>query len=77
MITEEDFAAWLENPVTQAVLAAVAQLGSGAKQEWLEASWNGGTVDPVFLAGLKAKEQVARDLVEMTYEDFTTWKKEQ
>ncbi len=73
MITKEDFEAWQTNPVTEEVMAILHRLAEGAKQEWLQASWNGGNIDPVFLAGLKAKETVANDFADMTYEDIEEW----
>jgi uncharacterized phage-associated protein len=73
MITKEDFEAWQTNPVTEAVLSAVKRIGEGAKGEWLQASWNGGQLDPAILAALKAKETAYIDLSDISYEDIEEW----
>lgn len=76
VITPEDFEIWRGNPVTEFVLACVKQIGEGAKAEWLKASWDGGALDPAFLAGLKAKEQIAKDMAELSYEDIKQWQQD-
>lgn len=73
MILQDDFEAWLQNPVTLEVFAALKALGDGARQEWIAASWDGTFIDKDYRAALKAKEQTCKDLIEMSYEDFTEW----
>ena len=74
--SREDFDAWKDNSVTETVLAAVQAIADGARDEWLQASWQNDVIDPAFRAALKAKERLALDLVDMEYEDLTAWQHE-
>ena len=69
-IERDDFDAWLANPVTEQVLKHVADIATQAKDEWMRLSWGGGNPDPLLLADLRAKAQIASDLANFTYEDM-------
>jgi hypothetical protein len=69
-IEKEDFDAWRDNIVTQAVFAHVKALVEQAKEKWLHVSWEGGTADPLMLADLRARAEIASDLVALTFEDM-------
>lgn len=75
-LTQEDIDQWRENPVTAAVLSCVKALADGAKDEWMSMSWEGGKADPVALAMLRMKAEVASDLADMTLEDIEQWQSE-
>lgn len=66
----DDYAQWLDNPVTQAVFQALTKQAEDAKAEWLKASWETGNVDPQLLADLRARAETASDICELTYEEL-------
>jgi hypothetical protein len=70
MIEKEDFEAWQANPVTVAVFRALAAKAEEAKQKWLSASWQGGRPDPLLLADLRARAEIATDIVNLSHEDL-------
>lgn len=61
-ITKEDFDAWLANPVTEAVHAALEKFAARAEQTWIAVSWHGDKIDPLQQRDLKARATVALDL---------------
>jgi uncharacterized phage-associated protein len=69
-ITAEEFAAWREDPVTQVVLKAHADMAEIQKAAWLAASWEGGDVNPVLLATLKTRAEAYSAIGECTFEDI-------
>jgi hypothetical protein len=69
-IEKEDFDAWRDNPITQAVMKRVSAIAEEAKQHWLAISWEGGSADPLILADLRAKATIANDLVNLKHEDI-------
>lgn len=72
MIDKDDFDAWRDNPVTQAVFSAHKKLAEQAKQAWVSASWNGGDLKPELLADLRATARVSEDLVMLTHDELET-----
>jgi hypothetical protein len=70
-LEKDDFDAWRSDPVTVEVMRVVQRLADRAKEKWLEISWAGGSADPVMLADLRARAEIATDLFEMTFEDYT------
>lgn len=69
-IEKEDFDQWLAHPVTEQVMRALEKLSEKSKEEWLKASWDGGIVDPLLLADLRARAQVVKDLTDLKLEDI-------
>lgn len=67
---KDEFDAWRDNPITQAVMKYVQELADRAKAEWIAASWEQGVVDPVLRADLYSRSQIASDLVNLNYEDI-------
>lgn len=67
---KEEFGAWRDTLITEEVFRALALLAEKSKQRWLEHSWDGGSADPLMLADLRARAEVARDLCELTYEEI-------
>lgn len=70
MISKEDFAAWKDNPITQAVMAWVKAHAAESKKEWDAKSWEQGNPDPVLLAELRARAQVAEDFAAVELSDI-------
>lgn len=70
MIEKEDFDSWLENPVTQAVFRALSMKAQEAKEKWVRSSWNEGQNDPLLLADLRARAEIAQDITELKHEDL-------
>lgn len=69
-IEPEDFEAWRAHPVTEAVSKALVILAERNKQKWIDVSWDGNQADPLVLADLKARHEVALDLSELTLEEL-------
>ena len=57
MIDPEDFAAWREHPVTQAVFAELARMAEDRREMWMAQSWNSGKVDERALAMLRGQAE--------------------
>lgn len=70
MIEPDDFALWHDHPVTRALFEALTRKAEEAKTKWMNASWEGGTVDERLLVDLRATAEswlyiVNMDLAEM------------
>lgn len=70
MIEPEDFDAWRDNAITQALFAKLRAKAEEAKAKWLSDSWNGGKCDELMLADLRARAETWTDLCEMTLEEL-------
>ena len=69
-IEAEDFEQWRAHPVTEAVTRALVMLAERNKARWIELSWGSGQADPLILADLRARAEVALDLSELTVEEL-------
>ena len=70
MITREDYDAWREHPVTEAVHEALKRKADGAKAAWLDASWDAGQVSPELLADLRATANICNDIRGLTFDEL-------
>lgn len=70
MIDKDDFDAWRDNPITQAVFKEMGALGVRAKEAWLSASWDAGNLDPQLLADLRATAHTCEFLVNLDHGDI-------
>lgn len=70
MITEEDFEAWRENPVTKSLLGILADMVQDTKNKWDAVAWVGGSADPLLLADLRARAEVLVDMIEISFADM-------
>lgn len=61
-MTEEDFAAWRDHPVTQWFLSSLTDAAALAQRTWVEQSWNARNPDPELLLELRAKAEVYDDI---------------
>lgn len=73
----EDFARWRDDPVTRMVLRALDAAAAAQKEEWDQASWNGGKVRADDLKDMLQELRVRADcyaaLRDMTFEDIAAW----
>lgn len=69
-ITADDFSAWRDNPVTQAVFRALKVTAERNKEAWVQVSWEGGNADRMQLIGLKARADAYLDLATISYADL-------
>jgi uncharacterized phage-associated protein len=72
-IEKDDFEAWRDSPITQAVFAAFDKLGESAKDKWMAMSWGEGKPDPLQLADLRARAEVVEDFRKVTLADIEEW----
>ena len=70
----EDFAAWMQHPVTRFVARAYQVLVEEQRAEWMRRTWDGETValDPLLHKELTTRADTLRGFYESTYEDFVT-----
>jgi len=69
-MTEEDYLAWLEQPVTKWFMAAFKNTADLCEQEWKEGSWNSGNADPQSLLRLKAKHEAYTAVYTAYFDDL-------
>lgn len=69
-MSEEDFLAWREHPVTQWVFAAARKAAELQEIAWNEASWGDGKCDPMMLNELRTRADAYRALEETSFEDW-------
>lgn len=69
MITEEEFEAWRDNPVTQWVLSACRVAAEDAKALWEARSWEAGEADWKALTELRARAATYNDVISLNHAD--------
>ncbi len=69
-MTEEDFLAWRENPVTQWFMQAFRNSAALCEREWKDGSWITGAADQAALDNLKAKATVYAAVFEADFSDI-------
>lgn len=69
-MTEEDFLAWREHPVSQWFFRAHEVSAALCERAWKEASWDSGVADQAALSVLKAKYEVFRGVVDADFSDI-------
>lgn len=69
-ISEEEFLAWRDDPVTRWVVAGCRNAADKNKQAWMEASWHGGSADPLALATLRTRADAYMALAETPYSEW-------
>lgn len=68
IVTEDDFAAWKDNPITAWVLAGVKRFADLQKLSWADASWASGEADQATLDRMKTRADAYEGLAGLTYE---------
>lgn len=71
-ISEEEFIAWRDDPVTQWVMAACVKGAEIQKAGWIAASWEGGDANIDLLIECRTRADAYRALVET---DFIGWQR--
>ena len=66
-IDKEDFEQWRSGVMAEALFKAIDAWAEDAKAAWVNASWDGGTADPILLAALKERYNAFRDLAKVTH----------
>ena len=69
-IDRDTFEEWLAHPITEALMKCCNVWADDAKQGWVNASWDGGQVDPLILAKLRERASVFRELSNITAEQI-------
>lgn len=69
-ITEEEFAAWRDEPVTQRILGTLSAMADAQREGWMASSWEGGNADPLLLTELRTRADAYQALSEGSYADF-------
>lgn len=70
MIDKDEFDAWKDSEITQAVFRFLERKQGEAKRVWTRHSWEQGTLDPVILAELRAKSDVMGEIMDLAFEDI-------
>lgn len=66
-ITEEDYHAWRDHPVTRWVFGAMGIIADAHKQHWLETSWGTGACSPELLLELRTREDAYRAIIDVSH----------
>jgi hypothetical protein len=69
MISREDFARWLEDPVTRAVIKAHRQTADDNRAAWVKHSWDNGHANPLTLLELRTRADAYMAIAEIGYAD--------
>lgn len=69
-MTEEDYLAWREQPMTQWFMAAFKNTASVCEHEWKDGSWASGEADQGALDMLKAKHAAYSSVFEADFSDI-------
>jgi len=67
--SREDFAEWMQMPVTEWIFGLIARFSARQKELWSEQAWDG-NLDPVLLAEARTRADSYASLSESTYEDW-------
>lgn len=71
--SREEFAAWRSEPITGFAFAALRAAHRAQKEQWDEASWNGGLAEQETLIMLRTRADAYAALEEADYEAFCQW----
>lgn len=69
-IDPEDFSVWRESPMGEWFFKLVKMGADDARQAWIDASWNGGKVDPILHAALKERCNAYEQLLSISAMDL-------
>lgn len=68
--TEEEYAAWRDNPVTMWVMRACALAADENRRDWQDKTWISGVADPAHLLETRTRADAYRALHETEYEGW-------
>lgn len=66
-VSEDEFLAWRDDPVTAWILAACRKASAEQREAWNDASWSGGNADPMLLTELRTRSDAYLALADTTY----------
>lgn len=67
-IDREDFARWLDDPVTDWVMRAHRAMAAANRAEWERISWDNGIANQAALSELRTRADAYMAIAEMTFE---------
>ncbi len=70
MIAADEYAAWLEHPVTRWVMLAMDAQAEAQREAWIERSWVAGKAEPEALAELRVRADTLKAMREADYFDL-------
>lgn len=68
--TDEQFKEWLQQPVTEWVLAACLKHAGAMRGLWAARVWESGEIDPQRLLEARVRADCYRDLAASSFEDW-------
>jgi uncharacterized phage-associated protein len=69
-LTEDEFNAWRQHPVTRIVFGKLGDHIKEAENMWMKRSWETGKADPVVLADLRARAIVLKEIITLEHGDL-------
>lgn len=69
-MTEEDFTAWRDHPMTQWFMEAFRLSAKQCADQWAEGSWISGIADQAALSEMRAKASVFEDVFKAEFADI-------
>ena len=66
-ITEDDFAAWRDHPVTKWVFDSLTIVAEAQREHRMEVSWGTGTAPPEMLLELRTRQDAYRAIIDVEY----------
>lgn len=76
-IDRETFDEWKAHPITELLLRACSIGAAQAREAWMAASFDGGTCDPVVLAGMRERARVLKEIEAISAEQIEDMVNEQ
>lgn len=71
--SREEFAAWLNDPCTTFVFAALETAAAAQKAEWESESWGKCQANPLFLMELRTRADAYTAMQDTDYEGYCEW----
>jgi hypothetical protein len=71
--TRDEWAAWLDDPTTRFVMAALRRAASAQKVAWDDFAWHGGSSDQQLLTEYRTRADAYESIEAGAYEDFCAW----
>lgn len=66
-VTEEDYLAWRDHPVTRWVFGAMAHVAEAQREHWGETSWESGSSSPELLLELRTRADAYRAIIDVSH----------
>lgn len=73
-LTEEDFSAWRDLPMTQAVMSHLSRMSQAFRDEYVEVSFGAEQINErnlmMLLVAARSKAQICKEITELDLEDI-------